>query len=248
MKKSWCAVLAALALAGTSVPAASPARACEEEGPGFVLARIETTLAPEDAARIVVEKYDGTLAIKGIVLHGTASWREGDTELAAGPVTVEGTYLTTGDETTALENRGILWLRYAFADAATAAAIGSGEGFVTLERVAEGWGAASFQGTITIGGVARQFAGLGWTGLRGLLPPLSPPPVPAVGCGDDDCDGEEVPGLVQEMLDTVLTGAKPGFEFETARTVTQLDQQFQKAERKLTRERDRRRKVIRAVR
>lgn len=251
MNKPLGVLLAACALAAaTLVPAAGPALACEEEGPGFVTARIATTLAPEDLANIIVEKYDGTLAVKGIVLHGTASWSDGETELASGGVTVNGTYLTTGDETTALENRGILWLKYTFTDPATLAVIGAGEGFVALEQLAEEGGAASFQGTIAIGGVERQFAGLGWTSVHGLLPSLAPPPAPAaVGCGDDgDCDGDELPGLRQDMYGTVLTGAKPGFLFESSRSVTQLDKQFEKAKRKITRERDERRGVIRAVR
>jgi hypothetical protein len=243
------AVAAAALLAGAGAPRAL---ACEEEGSGLVEVSVRATLSPEDAANVVVEKFDGTLSIKNIVLRGTARWGEPDEGLLAeGPVVATGVLLTTGDETTFLENRGILWLTYSFRDAADAE-VGTGAGFVALERVAEPWGSASFQGTITLDGSARQFAGTGWSGMRGLIPasllapppPPPPPPADAVGVLCED----ELPGIIQQMEQTVVTGAKPGFAFEGTKNAAQLKQQYTRAQKDLARQRDARLRVLRAVR
>ncbi|HWR97685.1 MAG TPA: hypothetical protein VN317_04620 [Candidatus Methanoperedens sp.] len=237
------AVLTALLLAP---PAAPPLAACDDEGPGLVTARIATTLSPDDAANIIVEKFNGTLVIKGIILRGTATWDDDGTVLAEGPVTVKAMILTTGDETTALGNRGILWLKYEFRDAVTGAVAGVGDGFATLERVSDLEGATSFQGSITIGGEERQFAGTGESEICGLLPPALTGPADL--CADEESDGPAAPGLAQQLEDTVITGAKPGFEFESTRTPGQLNRQFQRSLRALTGERNERLRVLRAVR
>ena len=156
-----CAVLLA-ALAVTATLGVQGSSACDEEGPGFVSVRIDAPLAPESAARIAFEQYNGTLAINGIALSGTATWSENGTQLLATPVSIVGVILTTGDQATFLDNRGILWLKYRFFDADGVTIIGTGEGFVTLESVRAGEGDASFQGTIaTIDGENRAVRGRG---------------------------------------------------------------------------------------
>lgn len=242
---AFLAVAAAALLAGAGAPRAL---ACEEEGPGFVEVRVAATLSPEDAANIVVETFEGTLSIKNIVLRGTARWGGEDAELAVeGPVVVTGVLLTTGDETTFLENRGILWLTYSFRDE-TDAEVGTGTGFVTLERVLERSGNGSFQGTIPIDGTARQFAGTGESRVRGLIPPSLLPALAAAGETDERCEGERPPGIYQEMDETVVTGAKPGFAFEGTENASQLKKKYKSAQKDLTRQRDARLRVLRAVR
>jgi hypothetical protein len=246
VSKGCAVLLAALAfVAALGVPAS---RACDEEGPGFVSVRIDAPLAPENAARIAFELYNGTLAINGIALNGTATWSEGETELLATPVSIVGAILTTGDQATFLDNRGILWLKYRFFDVDGVTIIGTGEGFVTLERVREGEGDGSFQGTITIGGVVKQFAGVGESEVTALMP-LAAPVVVADGRDDDgdECE-DDLPGLRQEMEKTVITGEKPGFEFETATSVGTVNSQYKAAAKHLTKQRNERLRVIRAVR
>jgi hypothetical protein len=255
-KRIGSAILAVAAAALLAGPGAPRALACEEEGPGLVEVQVRTTLSPEDAANIVVEKFDGTLSIKNIVLRGTARWGEEDSALSIeGPVVVTGVLLTTGDETTFLENRCILWLTYSFRDAADVE-VGTATGFVTLEQVAERGGAASFQGTIPIDGTARQFAGTGSSEARGLIPAALLPALKAAlaagpGAGaavGARCDEEELPGLSQEMEQTVVTGAKPGFAFEGSKNPAQVKKQFKRAQQDLTRQRDARLRVLKAVR
>jgi hypothetical protein len=249
MKKVFGAATAVLsvflfvAIPGRGVPAA---RACEGEGAGLISVRLKAPLAPEDAAKIVFEQYNGTLTIKGITLSGTAVWSDNEVTLLEGPVKVVGVILTTGDETTYLDNRGILWLKYRFLDPDGVTPIGSGEGFVTLERVGDTGGEGSFQGSVTIGGVAKQFAGTGDCEVVALTP-LPPTPPAGVAC-DDEEDEDDLPGLFQEMAKTVITGDKPGFEFESSLTAGNLNAQFVNATKRLTRQRNARLQVIRAVR
>lgn len=251
-----CAALAVtFALASTAfVPAAL---ACHEEGPGFVSVRIRATLSPEAAANVGYELFNGTLTIKGITLNGTATWSENEIPLLTGPVSIVGVILTTGDQTTHLQNRGTLWLKYRFFDADGVTIIGTGEGFVTLERVGDLEGKGSFQGSVTIAGELKQFAGTGESELDGLMPLLPPPPPPdplvvADGRGwgdhDGDCDDDHLPSLRQKMDKTVVTGDKPGFDFELATTVSTLNTQFTKDARHLKQQRDARRRVLKAIR
>jgi hypothetical protein len=238
-------LLAALTLAATGrVPAAL---ACDEEGPGFVTVRIRAPLAPENAAGIGLELFNGTLTVKGITLAGTATWSENGAPVLTGPVSIVGVILTSGDEATYLDNRGTLWLKYRFFDADGVTIIGTGEGFVTLERVGDSEGEASFQGSITIAGAAKQFAGTGESKVVGLTP-LPGPAASADGhYGDGDHDHEDVPGLYQKMEQTVITGDKPGFDFETATTVSTLNAQYSKATKSLKLQRDARRRVMKAI-
>ena len=57
-----------------------------------------------------------------------------------------------------------------------------------------------------------------------------------------------LPGLKQEMEKTVITGEKPGFEFETATSVGTLNAQYKSAAKHLTKQRNERLRVIKAVR
>ena len=161
--------------------------------------------------------------------------------------------LTTGDENTYLDNRGTLWLKYRFYDADGLTIIGTGEGFVALERVGDSEGKGSFQGSVTIAGALKQFAGTGESELTGLLPLLPPPAPPLVVADGRELGGyegtctDDLPGLEQEMDKTVITGDKPGFDFELATTVSTLNAQFSKDTRHLKQQRDQRRRVLKAV-
>jgi hypothetical protein len=256
MKRIVVAVLVGLlAIAGVPAPGrwVAPALACEEEGGGLVSVRVNATLAPADAANIVFELFNGTLTIKGIKLTGSATWYDNETELFTGPVNVIGVILTTGDQTTYLQNRGIVWLKYQFIDPNTAAVIGTADGFVTLEQVGDAEGQASFQGDVLLAGVQKQFAGTGWSRVRGLNPaPPAPAPVAgAVGCwtegGSVGC-WDQTPGISQEMDQTVITGQKPGFAFETAGTIAALTRQYNAQSTLLLRQRNQRLGVIRRLR
>ena len=259
MKRGFAAtvfavVVATLALTATAlVPSVL---ACNEEGPGFVSVRIKAALAPEDAANIGFEPFNGTLTINRIALNGTAIWSENGTPLLTAPVSIVGVILTTGEQTTYLDNRGTLWLKYRFFDVDGVTSIGTGEGFVTLERVGDSEGKGSFQGSITIAGAIKQFAGTGKSELNGLQPlqPLQPPLTPLVaadgrgwGGQDDDCDDDDLPGLNQKMDKTVITGDKPGFDFELATTVRTLNAQYSKDTKHLKQQRDARLRVMKAV-
>lgn len=248
----FAALVATLAL--TTIVSVPAALACDEEGSGFVSVRIDAPLTAESAAKISFELFNGTLTIKGIALNGTATWSENEIPLLTGPVSVVGVILTTGDQTTYLENRGILWLKYRFFDVDGVTIIGTGEGFVTLERVGDSEGEGSFQGSVTIAGAIKQFAGTGESELNALMPLLPPPTPLAVADGrgwsgqDDDCDDDDLPGLTQKMEKTVITGDKPGFDFELATTMSTLNAQYSKATKHLKQQRDGRLRVMKAIR
>jgi len=257
MKRGFAAsvfavLVATLALTATAfVPAGL---ACDEEGSGFVSVRIDAPLSPEAAAKISFEPFNGTLTIKGIALNGTATWSENETPLLTGPVSIVGVILTSGDQTTYLENRGTLWLKYRFFDVDGVTIIGTGEGFVTLERVGDSEGEGSFQGSVTIAGALKQFAGTGESEVKALLPLLPPPPPPLVAADGrgwsgegGDCDGDDLPGLTQKMEKTVITGDKPGFDFELATTVSTLNTLYSKDTRHLKQQRDGRLRVMKAI-
>jgi len=255
MKRGFVAMVFAGAVATLALTATALvpyALACDEEGSGFVSVRINAALSPDAAAKIDYEVFNGTLTIKGIALNGTATWSEDETPLLTAPVSIVGVILTTGEQDTYRDNRGTLWLKYRFFDVDGVTIIGTGEGFVTLERVGDSGGKGSFQGSVTIAGAIKQFAGTGKSKLTSLLPLLPPPPPVVADCGGrdglaGDCGGEDLPGLKQQMDKTVITGDKPGFDFETATTLGALNAQYAKDAKHLKRQRDARLRVMKAV-
>jgi hypothetical protein len=254
MKRGFVATVGAALVATltiTTTVLTPTAIACHEEGSGFVSVRIRAPLTPENAAKLGFELFNDTLTINGIALNGTATWSDNENLLLSGPVSIVGVILTTGDQTTYLENRGTLWLKYRFFDADGVTIIGTGEGFVTLERVGDTEGESSFQGSITIAGAVKQFAGTGDSEVAALIPLPPPVAVPDGSAGEaaDHYYGrhEEEPGLEQKMEKTIVTGDKPGFEFETATTVSTLNAQYSKATKNLKQQRDGRRRVMKAI-
>jgi len=255
--KVLAGAVATLALTATAI--VPSALACNEEGPGLVSVRINAALSPAAAVNIGFEPFNGTLTINRIALNGTATWSENETPLLTGPVSIVGVILTTGDQATYLDNRGTLWLKYRFFDVDGVTVIGTGEGFVTLERVGDSEGKGSFQGSVTIAGAIKQFAGTGESELNALLPlqpllPPTPPPTPLAtadgrgwGGPDGDCGDDDLPGLKQNMDKTVVTGDKPGFDFEMATTVSTLNTLYSMDTKRLRQQRDARFRVMKAV-